>query len=62
MWWNSPVGLDFRKLLEENLNKLAHGTMNMATVRDQVESAEKLGEYTATRFYWTLTYEQLVGE
>lgn len=60
-WKNSPVGAEFRKLLTDNLTKLAYGNMTHSYCRDTVANAIEVGKFEATMFYLKLTYEQLVG-
>ena len=61
-WWNSPVGVEFRKLLDENLEKIAHGSMNMDYAFNHTDKAIEIGKYYATSFYKNLTYEALTGK
>lgn len=61
-WWESPVGVEVRKLMMENLDKLSHGTMTNAYARDAIGNAIEVGKYQATMFYLNLPYQELMGE
>jgi hypothetical protein len=61
-WWGSPVGEEFRKMLRENMEKLAFGNMNNVHARDQVQNAIEVGRFMATNELYNLTYEYLTGE
>jgi hypothetical protein len=61
-WWSSPVGVEVRNLMRENLDKLSRGTMTNAYARDHIGNAVEVGKYQATMFYYTLPYKELVGE
>lgn len=60
-WWSSPIGMEFRKLLKENLDKLAHGNMTNSYARDVIGNAQEVGKYMATLFYYNMTFEELTG-
>ncbi len=61
-WWSDPVGVEFKNLLKENLDKLSHGSMTNAYARDHIGNAVEVGKYEATLFYLSLVYEHLTGE
>lgn len=61
-WWASPVGVEVKKLMRENLDKLSHGTMTGSFARDQIGNAIEVGKYQATMFYYNLPYNELTGE
>ena len=61
-WWNNPVGVEFKKMLRENLDKLAYGNMTHSYARDHIGNAIETGKYEATMFYYKLSYEQFTGE
>lgn len=61
-WWNAPVGKEFRKLLDENMVKLAYGNMAQSFCRDHIGNAIEVGKFEATMFYSKMTFEQLMGE
>ena len=61
-WWNFPVGLEFRKMVREDMDKLAHGSMVESFARDTTANAVMVGEYKALLFIYNLVYEQLMGE
>jgi hypothetical protein len=60
-WWGSPVGMEFQKMLAEDLQKLGHGNMAHSFARDQVGNAIEVGRYMRTLEIMKLTYELLVG-
>ena len=61
-WWSSPVAVEFKTMLRENSDKLAHGTMNAGHCNDQVQHAIEVGRYQVTKEYLEMTYETLTGE
>ena len=56
------MGLEFRKMLKENLDKLAYGTMTNAFSRDHIGNAIEVGRFIATMFYYNMSYKELMGE
>ncbi len=61
-WWNNPVGDEFRKMLHEDMVKLAHGNMTNSLARDHIQNAVEVGRYQRTVEIHNTTYEDLVGE
>jgi hypothetical protein len=61
-WWALPVGMEFKKLLHENLDKLAHNSKTENYARDQIGNAIEVGKYEATKFYLNITFRELMGE
>ncbi len=61
-WWSSPVGLEFRKMLKENLDKLAYGTMVHSFARDHIANAIEVGRFQATVELYNMDYYYLTGE
>ncbi len=61
-WWSSPVGLEFRKMLKENLDLLAYGTMTHSFARDHIGNAIEVGKFQATVEIYNMDYYYLTGE
>ena len=61
-WWTSPVALEVKRMLEEDLIKLAHGSMTNAMCRDQVQHAIETGRYIRTMELIKLRFEDVSGE
>lgn len=61
-WWNAPVGLEFRKMLKEDLDKLAHGNMTNAEARDTIGNAQKVGSYNTVMHFIKLQHTDILGE
>lgn len=61
-WWSSPVGVEFKRMLKENLDKLAYGTMTNSFARDDIGNAIEIGRFMATMEYYNLRYEDVAGE
>jgi len=61
-WWTSPVGVEFRKMLKENLDKLAYGNMTSSYARDQISNAIEIGRFQVTMEYYNLRYEDIAGK
>uniref|UniRef100_A0A6M3IRU3 Uncharacterized protein n=1 Tax=viral metagenome TaxID=1070528 RepID=A0A6M3IRU3_9ZZZZ len=61
-WLMNPVTEEFRKMLKENLDKLAYGSMNNGAARDQIGTAINIGKFMATMDYYNMNYEFLTGE
>jgi hypothetical protein len=58
----NPITEEFRKMLKENLDKLAYGSMNNASARDHIGTAINVGRFMATMDYYNMNYEFLTGE
>lgn len=61
-WWASPCGAAFRKILREDLEKLAHGTMDIRYCHDGVTKAVEVGKYQAIKQYLTMSFEEFFGK
>jgi len=61
-WWSSPVGLVFKEVLSENLQKLAHGTMRIDYAKDPIMKAEEVGRYEAISEILAIDFNYLTGE
>ncbi|MCP3681607.1 MAG: hypothetical protein GY861_02860 [bacterium] len=48
-WLKMPVTVEYKRVLEEALFKLAHGSMTEAVSRDQIGNAIMTGKYQATK-------------
>ena len=60
-WWNLPVGIEFRKMLYEDMEKLGHGNMTGALARDHIGNAIEVGRYQRTMELYNLDYKAVVG-
>lgn len=60
-WWNTPVALEFKRLIQEDLDKLAHESMTPEHARDTVEKAMAVGAYEALKLYRDMDYEFFGG-
>ena len=61
-WWNNPVALEFKKMLKEDMEKLAHGNMVQSFARDHIQNAIEVGRYQRTLEIHNLSHEQLLGD
>jgi hypothetical protein len=60
-WWSSPVALEFRRMMKEDLDKLAYGTMVESVARDQIGNAIEVGRFKAILHYFSMNYQTLMG-
>jgi len=60
-WWNLPYTQEFRKLIAEDMDKLAHESMTTDHARDTVAKAEAVGAYKALETYANMTYAFFSG-
>jgi len=60
-WWNSPVGIEFKGLLREDMDKLAHGSMTTEHATSTVEKAEAVGAYKVLQTYLGMDYKFFSG-
>ncbi len=56
------MGLEFRKMMKEDLDKLAYGTMTNASARDHIGNAIEVGRFAAIMHYYNMNYGTLIGE
>ena len=61
-WWSSPCAIEFKKMMKEDLDKLAWGTMIQSFARDHIGNAIEVGRFMAILHYYKITYEALIGE
>ena len=58
-WWSDPVAIEFKKMVKENLDKLAYGNMTQSYCRDQIGNAIEVGKYEANKFFYNLRFEDI---
>jgi len=60
-WWSSPVAKEFKALLKENMETLAHRTMAESFARDNIATAVMVGQYEYAKLLLNIDYEYLMG-
>ena len=61
MWRAEPMTQEFFRLLQEDIDKVAHGNMTEQHARDHILNASEVGRYEALVTYAEMDYTFFTG-
>ena len=61
-WWNAPVGLEVKDMLNERKNKIAHALASGSASGDLNIYNESVGRYKEIEDLMAMTFKELMGD